>query len=98
MQSKIADAVSNCRTHLKICNKYLCFEVQYVLYEDRQYTTHHYLVMILEKIIQFSINEGDIILTYLQDCPRQVLQLGLSGFLLVAHEVVGTGLDLPSGI
>jgi len=53
--------------------------------------------MIHEKITQFSINEGDI-LTYLQDCPQQVLQLGLSGFLLVAHEVVGTGLDLPSGI
>jgi hypothetical protein len=54
--------------------------------------------MIQEKITQFSINEGDIILTYLQDCPQQVLQLGLSGFLLVAHEVVGTELDLPSGI
>ena len=54
--------------------------------------------MIQGKITQFSINEGDIILTYLQDCPQQVLQLGLSGFLLVVHEVVGTGLDLPSGI
>ena len=51
-----------------------------------------------KKITQFSINEGDIILTYLQDCPQQVLQLGPSGFLLVAHEVGGTGLDLPSGI
>jgi hypothetical protein len=54
--------------------------------------------MIHEKITQFSINEGDITLTYLQDCPQQVLQLGLGGFLLVAHEVVGTGLDLLSGI
>jgi hypothetical protein len=42
--------------------------------------------------------KGDITLTYLQDCPQQALQLGLGGFLLVAHEVVGTGLDLPSGI
>jgi hypothetical protein len=39
-----------------------------------------------------------IILTYLQDCLQQEQQLDLNEFLLVFHEVAGTGLDLLSAI
>jgi hypothetical protein len=50
------------------------------------------------KITQVNTNKGVKILTYLQDCLQQELQLDLSEFLPVFHEVVGTGLDLLSGI
>jgi hypothetical protein len=52
---------------------------------------------ILRKLLKVNTNKGVIKLTYLQDYPQQELQLGLSEFLLVDHEVVGTGLDLLSG-
>jgi hypothetical protein len=45
-----------------------------------------------------SQHKGVTILTYLQDCLQQELQQDLSEFLLVFHEVVGTELDLLSGI